>query len=195
MIVIGIAGGTCSGKTSVARKICNLSENCNIISQDNFYRNNVSNYDHPDAIDFGLLKNAIETLKRNQPATIPLYDFFNHRRSLETKTIEPSKILIVEGIFIFNPDLLPIFDIKIFIDVEADIRLLRRIDRDISQRGRNIKYIMQQYISYIKPGHDLFIEPSKKFADLIFPRGEENEIAINLIVQKIKHFKEKINIE
>lgn len=183
MLIIGISGGSCSGKSSIAKKMAEKYINSAVIHLDNFYINDVTNFDHPDAIDFTLLNDIICQLKNGKSASIPQYDFIVGCRLEETITINPPQVLILEGIFMFyDPKILSQLDIKIFVDVEADIRLIRRIQRDVVERGRTVASVITAYEKWVKPGHDLFIEPSKKNADLIIPRGCENQVAIDVII-------------
>lgn len=200
MLIIGIAGGTGSGKTTVARSIIhNLGPaNVVLVSQDNFYRDGSHltfeerkriNYDHPESFDNGLLIEQLLTLKQNRSVEIPVYDFTTHTRSKETIPLEPRPVIILEGIHVLSDrDVREILDIKIFVDTEPDIRILRRILRDINERGRSLESIHSQYIHSVKPMHEAFIEPSKKYADIIIPEGGENEIGISLITARIEQY-------
>lgn len=182
MLIIGISGGSCSGKSSIATKLSENYPDSRVIHLDNFYKNDATNFDHPDAIDFTLLEEVIDRLKKGETAFIPSYDFITGKRVNETIEIKPPQVLILEGIFMFyDATIRSLLGIKIFVDVEADIRLLRRIQRDVSERGRTVTSVLMAYQKWVKPGHELFIEPSKRYADLIIPRGCENEIAINVV--------------
>lgn len=193
MLVIGISGGTGSGKTTVVSQIINelpAGEVC-VISQDSYYKatDNLSfkerekiNFDHPKAIDFELLKNHISSLKSGKVIEQPIYSFVTHNRTKDRIKTHPKKVVIVEGILIFNrKELLDLFDIKIFVHADADERLIRRIKRDISERGRNIEEVLNRYQDTLKPMHDQFIEPSKNFADIIIPNDRYNTVAIDII--------------
>jgi uridine kinase len=195
-VIIGIAGGTGSGKSSIANAIQeNVQQEITVITQDSYYKsfNNLPleerhkiNYDHPVSLDNDLLIKQLNTLKNNVPVEMPTYDFETHLRNEQTVCKNPSKIIIVEGILIFeNPNLRNLMDIKIFVDTDADVRILRRIERDIQERGRNLQSIIQQYRDTVRPMHIEFVEPSKKYADVIIPEGGHNKIGIDMIVTKI----------
>lgn len=193
MLVIGISGGTGSGKTTVVSQIINelpTDEVC-VISQDSYYKatDNLSykerekiNFDHPRAIDFELLQNHISSLKSGEIIEQPVYSFVTHNRTKDTVKTHPRKVVIVEGILIFNHrELLDLFDIKIFVHADADERLIRRIRRDIKERGRSIDEVLNRYQDTLKPMHDQFIEPSKNFADIIIPNDRHNTVAIDIV--------------
>jgi uridine kinase len=197
-IIIGIAGGTGSGKTTLAERIIEeLNEpNVFIIKQDAYYksysalsfdeRKNI-NFDHPDAFDTPLLMKHLNNLKNDFPIDMPQYDFANHLRKKETIPISPHKVIMLEGILVFeNMELRNFLDIKIFVDTDADVRILRRIKRDIQDRGRTFESVYNQYMNTVRPMHLEFVEPSKKYADVIVPEGGMNIIAIDMIVSKIK---------
>ncbi len=198
-LVIGIAGGTGSGKTTVTEKILEglrAHEGVVVIQHDSYYRDISSygqgttpeqiNFDHPNSLDTSLLVDHIKELKEGNPIEQPLYNFATHSRMKETRNIEPKDILIVEGILIFAvEELRNLFDIKIFIDTDDDERLLRRLKRDIVERGRSIESVMNQYVTTVKPMHLEFVEPSKRYADIIIPRGKENKVGIDMVVVKI----------
>ena len=197
-IIIGICGGTGSGKSTVARAIFeSLPEsNISILEQDAYYKDQThlvmedrvkTNYDHPLAFDTDLLINHIKTLADGNAIAKPIYDFSQHTRSVETVRVESRDIIIIEGIMIFEDKRLrDIMDIKIFVDTDADIRIIRRITRDIRERGRTLESVIGQYLSTVKPAHEQFIEPTKKFADLIIPEGGYNKVAIDIMVAKVK---------
>lgn len=193
MLVIGISGGTGSGKTTVVSQIINelpTDEVC-VISQDSYYKatDNLSfeerekiNFDHPRSIDFELLQSHISSLKSGQIIEQPVYSFVTHNRTKDTIKTNPRKVVIVEGILIFNhKELLDLFDIKIFVHADADERLIRRIRRDIKERGRSIDEVLNRYQDTLKPMHDQFIEPSKNFADIIIPNDRHNTVAIDIV--------------
>lgn len=192
MIFIGIAGGTGSGKTTVAKKIHERFPGSVLICQDSYYRDlshlspeerKVINFDHPDALDFSLLSKQLVDLRQGKAAGIPVYDFCDHVRTDQIKRVEPSSIVIVEGILLFAvAEVRDLFDLKIFVDADGDERVLRRIDRDMKERAREFSDVKEQYLTTVKPMHNAFVEPSKKFADIIIPEGGENEMAINLIL-------------
>ena len=193
LIIIGICGGTSSGKTSFARKIFeNVGKKGLLISQDSFYKSlneeqlkNVENYnfDHPDAIDFEEMYNVLEKLKRGGVSDIPDYDFKTHSRKgylpINSKNIE---ILIIEGILIFgNGKIRNLMNFKIFIDTDADIRLIRRIERDVEERGRTMKMVIKRYKKFLKPSHEKYVEPSKRYANIIIPNGVDNFYSLELL--------------
>ena len=193
MLVIGIAGGTGSGKTTVVSQIINelpADEVC-VISQDSYYKatDNLSydertkiNFDHPRAIDFDLLIEHLTALKANEVIEQPIYSFVTHNRIKDTVKTHPRKVVIVEGILIFNSeDLRNLFDIKIFVHADADERLIRRVRRDITERGRDIDEVLNRYQDTLKPMHQQFIEPTKNFADLIIPNDRYNTVAIDIV--------------
>jgi len=196
-VVIGISGGTGSGKSTIADAICReIVDNITIITQDSYYKNfeilsfaerSKLNYDHPQTFDTELLIKHIISLKNRVPVQMPTYDFEQHLRRKETIQKNPAKIIIVEGILIFeNEELRNLMDIKIFVDTDADIRILRRIKRDMKERGRTLESIMKQYRTTVRPMHIEFVEPSKRFADIIIPEGGHNKIGIDMIVTKIR---------
>lgn len=194
MLIIGIAGGTGSGKTTVARSVIDRlgSGKVTFISQDNYYKDNphlslaereLINYDHPFAFDNELLIEHLSQLKEGQAAYAPVYDFTVHARSSVDKVeLTPNNIVIIEGLHVLSDEKLrEMLDIKVFVDTDPDVRILRRVLRDIEERGRSIQSIHQQYLATVKPMHEAFIEPSKKYADLIIPEGGENEVGIQLL--------------
>ncbi|WP_106769232.1 uridine kinase [Paenibacillus faecalis] len=194
MLIIGIAGGTGSGKTTVARSVIDRlgPGKVTFISQDNYYRDNPQltfaerekiNYDHPFAIDNELLIEHLELLKSGQSAHAPVYDFTTHARSKEeTVELTPNHIAIIEGLHVLSDEnLRKLLDIKVFVDTDPDVRILRRVVRDIEERGRTIRSVHEQYLNTVKPMHEAFIEPSKKYADIIIPEGGENEVGIKML--------------
>lgn len=194
MLIIGIAGGTGSGKTTVARSVIDRlgSDKVTFISQDNYYKNpmhlslaerELINYDHPLAFDIELLANDLMTLRADQTAFAPVYDFTIHGRSMdETIELKPNKIVILEGLHVLAEESIrKALDIKVFVDTDPDVRILRRVLRDIEERGRTIKSVHDQYLNTVKPMHEAFIEPSKKYADIIIPEGGHNEVGIQLL--------------
>ncbi|MBC8384086.1 MAG: uridine kinase [Candidatus Cloacimonetes bacterium] len=201
-VVIGIAGGTGSGKSTIADAIqTEITDYISIITQDSYYKfykdmslaeRSKINYDHPKTFDTDLLINHIISLKNRVPIEMPIYDFENHLRTNNTIRKKPSKIIIVEGILIFeNERLRNLMDIKIFVDTDPDIRILRRIERDLKERGRSLDSIIDQYRSTVRPMHIEFVEPSKRFADVIIPEGGYNKVGIDMIVAKIKQLLQK----
>lgn len=194
MLIIGIAGGTGSGKTTVARSVIDRlgTGKVTFISQDNYYKDHSHlsfaeresiNYDHPFAFDNELLIEHLKSLREEQTAFAPVYDFTVHARSTtETVELKPNNIVIIEGLHVLSDEnLREMLDIKVFVDADPDVRILRRVLRDIEERGRSIQSIHHQYLSTVKPMHEAFIEPSKKYADLIIPEGEYNEVGIQLL--------------
>ena len=199
MLVIGIAGGTGSGKTTVVNKILQQlnAEGVNVLSQDNYYHDNhhlslqereVLNYDHPKSIDFDLLKKHVRMLKSGQSIEQPLYSFVTHSRTSDVITIEPRNVLIVEGILVLtNAELLKEFDLKVFVHADSDERLIRRIRRDTQERGRDLSEVLHRYQTTLKPMHMEFIEPSKNEADLIVPNMRHNNVAIDFLTTVINN--------
>lgn len=200
-IIIGIAGGTGSGKTSVANAILeDLMKNGDdvvLLEQDSYYKKNDHlsfservklNYDHPNSIDFDLLEEHIKMLGRNESIDKPIYNFAEHNRTKETERIDSKSIIIVEGILILAIEKIRnLLDMKIFVDTDDDIRLLRRMERDIQERGRSFDNVKEQYISTVKPMHLEFVEPSKRYADVIIPRGKDNEVGIKMVSSRLKY--------
>ena len=196
VIVIGIAGGTCSGKsTLIGRLKEHFADQITMISHDYYYRAHDEmpfeercklNYDHPDSFETDLMLQHIEMLKNNQAVEVPIYDYTIHNRSKKTMTIKPSKVIVVEGILIFeNKQLREMCDIKVFVDADADIRIIRRIQRDAQERGRSLESVIDQYMTTVKPMHEQFVEPSKKYADIIVPQGGLNNVAFQMLTHRI----------
>jgi len=197
-MIIGICGGTGSGKTTIANRILQSvsADEVVFIQQDLYYRNlkdmpldyrNAANFDHPDAIDNELLAKHLKKLKAGEPVELPIYDFRTHNRLPDTTPIEAKPIVIVEGILIFaEPRLLEQMDIKVFVDTPDDIRFIRRLKRDIAERGRTLDSVIEQYINTVRPMHNQFVEPSKRYADVIIPEGGHNLVSIDLISGKIR---------
>jgi uridine kinase len=193
MFIIGIAGGTGCGKTTVVNTIIEQldSKDIVVISQDSYYKDTshlsfeqrcAINFDHPRSIDFELLVEHVQALKNNQSIEEPVYSFVQHNRTCETVPIHPRKVVIVEGILIFNhPELRTLFDLKLFVHADSDERLIRRLKRDINERGRDMNEVLDRYQSTLKPMHDQFIEPTKEFADLIIPYNNYNTVAIDVV--------------
>ncbi|MCK4312869.1 MAG: uridine kinase [Candidatus Cloacimonetes bacterium] len=195
-VTIGIAGGTGSGKSTIADAIQKeVKQDITIITQDSYYKSFESmslkerskiNYDHPQSLDNKLFINHILSLKKGVPINMPIYNFETHLRTKKKIPKKPTKIIIVEGILLFeNPKIRELLDIKIFVDTDADVRILRRIERDIKERGRNLESIINQYRATVRPMHIEFVEPSKRFADVIIPEGGFNKIGIDMIIAKI----------
>ncbi len=197
MLVIGIAGGTGSGKTTVVNKILQQlsAEGVNVISQDNYYHDNQHlsltereklNYDHPKSVDFQLMIQHVKDLKANKAIEQPIYNFVTHSRTGDHLSVEPRDVLIVEGILVLtNKDLLHEFDLKVFVHADSDERLIRRIRRDTQERGRDLDEVLHRYQTTIKPMHNEFIEPSKNDADLIVPNMKHNDVAIDFLTTVI----------
>ena len=197
IIVIGVAGGTGSGKTTLVKALMNrFGENITVLSHDNYYKQHNEltyeeraklNYDHPDAFDTDMMIEHLRLLKQGVAIDCPTYDFTVHNRAEGILHIEPEKVIVVEGILIFQSlELCREMDIKIFVDTDADVRLCRRIRRDVRKRGRTIESVIDQYLTTVKPMHEQFVEPSKKNADLIVPEGGKNLIALEMIVGRIQ---------
>lgn len=202
VLVIGIAGGTASGKTTVVKKIMErfheqialLELDCYYVDMGHLsYEERIKmNFDHPKTLDFQLMVEHLKQLKKGKAIDKPLYDFSAYTRMKETSKVMPAKIIIVEGILIFAvAELRELFDIKVFVDTEADIRIMRRIKRDIKERGRTLESVEKQYFETVRPMYIQFIEPSKQFADIIIPRGGSNKVAINMLTTKIKSMLEE----
>lgn len=197
-VVIGIAGGSCSGKTSVTRAVYEVFKEHSVvvIEQDYYYKDQahltfderlLTNYDHPFAFDTDLLIEHVTSLIDRKPVQKPVYDYVNHTRAEEVIAVEPVDVIIVEGILVLEDERLrDLMDIKIFVDTDADLRIIRRIQRDIKERGRTADSVIDQYLSAVRPMHNLFIEPTKRHAHLIIPEGGGNEVAIDLLITKIK---------
>ncbi|WP_059102730.1 uridine kinase [Shouchella shacheensis] len=197
-IVIGVAGGTGSGKTTVAKEIFKQFSDSSIvlIEQDAYYKNQdhlefeerlETNYDHPFAFDNELLYEHLQMLREKQPIKKPLYDYARHTRSETVVPIEPKEVIILEGILILEDEhLRSMMDIKVFVDTDADLRIIRRLARDIKERGRSIDSVIDQYTSVVRPMHLQFVEPTKRYADVIIPEGGQNKVAIDLMATKIR---------
>ncbi|TDM18450.1 uridine kinase [Macrococcoides canis] len=196
--IIGIAGGSGSGKTSVTSKILKNLEGYSValIEQDYYYKNQdyltfeerlKTNYDHPFAFDNELLIQNLKDLRNGETVEVPTYDYSKHTRSKKTITFEPKDVIIVEGIFALeNSELRDLMDVKIYVDTDADLRILRRIVRDIKERGRTMESVIDQYLTVVRPMHNQFIEPTKKYADIIIPEGGSNSVAIDIMTTKIQ---------
>lgn len=198
MLIIGIAGGTGSGKTTVVRQIIDelKNEEVDVISQDSYYQDTSHlsfedrkkiNFDHPKSIDFELLVAHLKELKEGNMIEEPIYSFTEHNRTGETRTIHPRKVLIVEGILILtHPEVREMFDIKIYVHADSDERLIRRLKRDINERGRDLDEVLWRYQTTLKPMHQQFIEPTKEFADIIIPTNRYNTVAVDIVQTIIK---------
>ncbi len=197
ILVIGIAGGTGSGKTTLMKNLVErFGPVVTVLSHDNYYkcRDHLPfeercrlNYDEPDAMDTSLMVYHLEQLRRGEAIDCPVYDFAIHNRSKETLRVEPRQVIIVEGILIFeNESLRNLMDIKIFVDTDADVRLCRRIKRDVNKRGRTLESVLEQYQTTVKPMHEKYVEPSKRFADIVVPEGGKNVVALDMIMGHIQ---------
>ena len=196
-MIIGIAGGTGSGKTTLTRRLQDaFGADVSVVYHDNYYKKHVGmtyeeraalNYDHPDAFDTDRLVRDLITLRMGESIQCPVYDYTIHNRSDETIEVKPTRVVIVEGILIFeNKPLRDLMDIKIFVDTDADVRILRRILRDVKERERTLDSVVDQYLTTVKPMHEAFVEPSKKYADVIVPAGGYNTVALDMIIGRIK---------
>ena len=202
ILVIGIAGGTGSGKTTLMKNIIDCyADQVTVLSHDNYYKRRdeltyeqrcLINYDEPDALETDLMAVHLDLLRQGQSIDCPVYDFTQHNRSDETVRIVPKSVIIVEGILIFeNQPLRDLMDIKIFVDTDADVRLCRRIKRDVNKRGRTLESVLTQYQTTVKPMHEKYVEPSKKYADIVVPEGGKNLVALDMIMGRIqRHLKE-----
>ena len=197
ILVIGIAGGTGSGKTTLMNNLIKtFQEDVTILSHDNYYKRHddltyeercLLNYDEPAALETDLMAQHLEQLRQGQAIDCPVYDFTQHNRSDETIRIEPRKVIIVEGILIFeNQPLRDLMDIRIFVDTDSDVRLCRRIKRDVNKRGRSLESVLTQYQETVKPMHEMYVEPSKKYANIIVPEGGKNLVALDMIMLRIQ---------
>ena len=204
ILVIGIAGGTGSGKTTLMKNLIEkYGENITVLSHDNYYKRHdemtyeercLLNYDEPAALETDLMARQLEELRKGNAIDCPVYDFANHNRSDETIRIEPRKVIIVEGILIFeNEELRNLMDIRIYVDTDADIRLCRRVKRDVNKRGRSLESVLTQYQQTVKPMHEKYVEPSKAHAHIIVPEGGKNLVALDMIMGRInRHIEEEV---
>ena len=196
--MIGVAGGTCSGKTTVSERLADLAgvDRLALIKLDSYYvslsqlpieERAKFNYDHPNAFDWPLLHEHLDMLANGQAVPVPIYDFTIYDRTSEVRMLPPARIVVVEGILVlYEPDLRDRFDLKLYIDTDADLRFIRRLQRDVAERGRTPDSIIAQYLESVRPAHEQFIEPSKRYADVIFPRGGLNEPAIDVLLARIR---------
>ena len=202
IVVIGIAGGTGSGKTTLMKNLIGqFGDVVTVLSHDNYYRRHDDltyeercrlNYDEPAALETDLMARHLDQLRRGQAIDCPVYDFAVHNRSEETIRIEPKKVIIVEGILIFeNEALRNLMDIRIFVDTDADVRLCRRIKRDVNKRGRTLESVLNQYQQTVKPMHEQYVEPSKRYAHIVIPEGGKNVVALEMVVGRIRHHLEE----
>ena len=198
-LTIGIAGGTGSGKTTITKKIiAEFGSDVSVIHHDSYYKAHDDmtyeercklNYDHPDSFDTPLLLEHLRALKAGKPVDAPVYDYTVHNRSQETERINPARVLLVEGILIYaEPELCRELDIKIYVDTDADVRILRRIVRDVKKRGRTLDSVIDQYLTTVKPMHEEFVEPSKRRADIIIPEGGRNTVALEMVLERIRGY-------
>jgi uridine kinase len=197
-VVLGVAGGTGSGKTSVASAILRAvgRERLAFLAQDSYYRDvpwesaahlQAHNFDHPSAVDTELLVAHVGALRRGEAVEVPVYDFVRHRRTGETQRVEPRQVILVEGILLYvEPELRALFDFKIYVDTDADVRLIRRLQRDIAERGRTVDDVLRQYLTTVRPMHLEFVEPSKRWADVIVPEGGENRVALAMVAARVE---------
>lgn len=196
-MIIGIAGGTGSGKTTLTQHLKdNFGGDIAVVYHDNYYKAHPNmpyeercklNYDHPDAFDTGLMVEDLKTLCSGQAIHCPVYDYSIHNRSDRTVEVRPSKVVVVEGILIFHPkELRDLMDIKIFVDTDADVRILRRILRDVKERGRSLDSVIDQYLTTVKPMHEQFVQPSRQYADIVVLDGGHNLVALDMITQRIR---------
>lgn len=197
-VIIGVAGGTGSGKSTVVQEIIRAlgTDDVTVIQHDSYYRDRSHlspeergciNYDHPDALETRLLVQHLRELREGHPIAIPVYDFTTHTRKEITETVHPKRVIIVEGILILaDAALRELMDAKVFVDTDADTRFIRRLQRDIAERGRTMKSVIQQYLSTVKPMHLEFVEPSKRYADVIIPEGGYNQVAVDMLITKIR---------
>ena len=204
ILVLGIAGGSGSGKTTLMNNIVSrFSEDITVLSHDSYYKRHDDmtyeercrlNYDEPAALETELMTRHLDLLRHGQAIDCPVYDFTVHNRSDETTRIEPGKVIIVEGILIFeNPELRDLMDIRIFVDTDADIRLCRRVKRDVNKRGRTLESVLTQYQETVKPMYEKYVEPSKKYAHILVPEGGKNAVALDLVVNLIaKHIEGRL---
>jgi len=198
--LIGVAGGTCSGKTTLSEKLAVLAgdEHLALIKLDSYYVASHDtplvdrakmNYDHPDAFDWQLLNDHLAALSAGATVPVPVYDFTIHDRSNDVRMVRPASIVVVEGILVlWEAQLRDRFDLKVYVDTDDDLRLIRRLRRDVAERGRTIDNIIEQYLDTVRPSHEQFIEPSKRHADVIFPEGGMNEAAVEMLLARVREF-------
>lgn len=197
-VIIGVAGGSGSGKTTVVRGIVEEMgpDDVTVIQHDSYYcdRSDISpteraglNYDHPDALETSLLVEHVRQLLTGSPVQVPVYDFSTHTRTSETISVTPRRVVILEGILVLaDPDLRSLMDIKVFVDTDSDIRMIRRLERDVRERGRSMESVIRQYLETVRPMHLEFVEPSKRYAHLIIPEGGQNTVAVDMLITKIR---------
>lgn len=202
-LFIGIAGGSGSGKTTLAKQLAEyFGDRLSLLRHDDYYKSQASlaleeratlNFDHPDAFDTKLLIEHLDDLQEGKDILCPIYNYSLHDRSQESRVVKATEVIVLEGILIFeNPEILKRLDIKIFVDTDADVRIIRRIKRDVNERGRDLNSVISQYLATVKPMHEAFVEPSKRHADIIVPEGGMNRVALEMISQRISsHIKKK----
>ena len=197
IMVIGIAGGTGSGKTTFTKRLIQrFGTEVSVVHHDNYYKAHHDmpyeqraklNYDHPNAFDTELLVEHLKHLRRGESIQCPVYDYSIHDRTDKTVTIKPTRVVVVEGILIFaSRELCQLMDIKIFVETDADVRILRRIVRDVRDRGRSLESVIDQYLTTVKPMHEQFVEPSKRNADVIIPEGGQNKVALEMVIERVR---------
>lgn len=195
--LIGVAGGSSSGKTTVAERLAELAgaESLALIKLDSYYvhldmpleQRTSFNYDHPDAFDWPLLNDHLAALAAGAPVAVPVYDYVDHNRSGRVRVVHPARIVVVEGILVlWEPSLRERFDLKVFLDTDADLRLIRRLERDVAERGRTVESVIDQYLTTVRPAHEQFIEPSKRYADVIVPKGGLNRPALDVLLARVR---------
>jgi uridine kinase len=201
-VVLGVAGGTGSGKSTVARSILEAAgaDRIAFLAQDNYYRDidwsgpaeiAAHNFDHPDALDTPLLVDHLGALKAGRAIELPVYDFVRHRRTGRTQRVEPRPVVLIEGILLFaEPAIRSLLDFKVYVDTDPDVRLVRRIRRDLTERGREVSDVLRQYMKTVRPMHLEFVEPSKRWADVIVPEGGENRVALAMVIARIEQILE-----
>lgn len=197
-VFIGVAGGTASGKTTVVEAVLERVgyEHITVIPHDAYYRDmsHLSfrerkrlNFDHPDSLESELLIKHLKQLRCGEPVEIPVYDFTEHRRLTETQRVEPEPVIVIEGILVFaEPELREMMDVRIYVDTDADLRFIRRLERDVAERGRTVESVIKQYLETVRPMHLEFVEPSKRYADIIIPEGGFNEVALDLVAARVE---------
>jgi uridine kinase len=202
-VIIGVAGGSASGKTTVSMAILERvgTEHIAYLEHDSYYKDirdipmshsNIINFDHPDSLETSLLIEHIHHLKQGNPVEVPVYDFTTYCRTKQTRSVQPQPIILVEGILVFaEPELRKLFDVRIFVDTDADLRFIRRLKRDTTERNRTVESVIEQYLHSVRPMHLDFVEPSKRYADVIIPQGGKNLVAIEMVAARIRNMLEQ----